>query len=299
MSGRTTGMTIGDRALPYLLLIPALVVGGIVLVYPLVNGVLLSFTGYTFIQPQYNWVGVKNFVTLFTSPIYWEVFLNTITLTFSAVALQLCMGLSLALLLNTELPGRGAFRSGIFFIWIIPEIVTAMVWMILLNSEFGMINFILKYIGLIRENVIWLGRPVEAKLSIIMVYAWRGTPFFMVMILAALQTIPSTIIDASKIDGAGSTQRFFKIVLPYIRDILILCCLLSVVRLFQDITQIVILTNGGPIYSTTTLAVHVYKEAFIGLQMGRAASIGVTWLIFLFILAIFYIRVVTKGEFRT
>jgi ABC-type sugar transport system permease subunit len=291
-------MSITDRALPYLLLIPALVVGGIVLVYPLINGIFLSLTSYTFIQPQYTWIGLKNFVSMFKDPIYWEVFLNTIIMTFSAVTLQLSVGLSLALLLNSSIPFRGGFRGGVFFIWILPEIVAALIWMIMLNSEFGILNFMLQWLGIARQNVIWLGRPLEAKASLIMVYAWRGTPFFMVMILAALQTIPSTILDASKIDGATGIQRFFIIVIPYIRDIIILCCLLSVVRLFQDVTQVVVLTNGGPIYSTTTLAVHVYKQAFIGLQMGKAAAVGVTWLIFLFVLAIFYIRLVTKGEFR-
>jgi len=298
LARRALGLSLTDRALPYLLLVPALLVGGVVLVYPLVNGILLSFTSYTFIQPQYKWIGVRNFASLFKDPIYWEVLLNTVTLTFSAVILQLALGLALALLLNSSIPFRGGFRGGVFFIWIMPEIVAALIWMIMLNSEFGILNFLLQWLGIAKHNVVWLGRPLEAKASLIMVYAWRGTPFFMVMILAALQTVPSTIVDASKIDGANAVQRFFVIIIPYIRDIIILCCLLSVVRLFQDVTQVTILTNGGPIYSTTTLAVHVYKQAFVGLQMGRAASVGVTWLIFLFVLAVFYIRLVTKGEFR-
>ncbi len=298
MAARTTGMTIGDRSLPYFLLVPTFLVSGIVLVYPLVNGIILSLTGYTMLEPKYNWVGAKNFISIFTDPIYWEVFLNTLTITMSAVVLQLALGLSLALLFNTKIALRGVLRSSIFFIWIMPGIVTALVWMIIYNSEFGILNYILERIGLVNEYVIWLGKPIPAKLGLIFVYAWRGTPFFMVMILAALQTIPTTIMDASKIDGAGSFQRFRIIVIPFIRDILILCCLLSMVRLFQDVTQIIILTNGGPVYATTTLAVHVYKQAFITLQMSRAASIGVTWLIFLCILATFYIRMVTHGEFR-
>jgi multiple sugar transport system permease protein len=118
------------------------------------------------------------------------------------------------------------------------------------------------------------------------------------MILAGLQTVPTTITDAATIDGANSFQRFFIIILPFIKHILILAALLSTVRLFQDITLIFILTSGGPVYSTTTLAIHVYKLAFDSFQMGKAASIGVTWLILLFFLAIFYVRMVTQSEFR-
>jgi ABC-type sugar transport system permease subunit len=118
------------------------------------------------------------------------------------------------------------------------------------------------------------------------------------MILAALQTIPGDIVDASKIDGAGAFQRFVYITIPYIRHILLLSCLLSIVRLFQDITLIYILTLGGPKNATTTLSVYVYKQAFQSFQMAKAAAIGVTWLLFLLLLAVFYVRLVTRGEFR-
>jgi multiple sugar transport system permease protein len=291
-------MTIQDRVFPYALLVPALVVGGLVLAYPLVNGLALSFTGYTMINRTYSWVGLSNFVSNFKSPVYWEVFGNSVFIVFSAVLIQLAFGLSLALLLNSRVPGRNIFRSGIFLIWIQPEIVTALLWMIMFNSEFGILNFALRELGLIDEFVIWLNDPYASKLALIMVYGWRGIPFHMVLILAGLQTIPQHIIEQSKIDGAGALRRFWVITLPYIREILILVFLLSVVRAFQDITQVFVLTNGGPVYATTTLAVHVYKLAFQSFQLANAAAVGVTWMVFLLIIAYFYIRIVTKREFE-
>jgi multiple sugar transport system permease protein len=274
------------------------VVGGLVLAYPLVNGLALSFTGYTMINRTYSWVGLSNFVSNFKSPVYWEVFGNSVFIVFSAVLIQLAFGLSLALLLNSRVPGRNIFRSGIFLIWIQPEIVTALLWMIMFNSEFGILNFALRELGLIDEFVIWLNDPYASKLALIMVYGWRGIPFHMVLILAGLQTIPQHIIEQSKIDGAGALRRFWVITLPYIREILILVFLLSVVRAFQDITQVFVLTNGGPVYATTTLAVHVYKLAFQSFQLANAAAVGVTWMVFLLIIAYFYIRIVTKREFE-
>ena len=288
----------GHPALPYVLLLPAIAIGGTVLIYPLVNGFVLSFTSFKLFDPRYTWVGFENYLRNFQNPIYWEIFSNSITIVFSAVIFQLLFGLAVALALNQPIRGRALFRGLVFLIWIIPEIVVALLWMIMYNSEFGILNFILREAGVVTEFVNWLGDPIPAQLSLIIVYAWRGIPFFMVMILAALQTVPTAVVDAAKIDGANAPQRFWIIVMPFIRDIVILCCLLSSVRLFQDITQIFILTNGGPIYSTTTLAMHVYKQAFVAYQMGDAAAVGVTWLLFLFILAILYIRLVTKGGFQ-
>jgi len=283
---------------PYLLLLPTFIIAGVVLIYPLVNGIVLSFTSYTMLKPQYDWVGFKNFIHLFKDPVYWEVFFNSFFIVFTAVLIQVTLGLTIALLLNTSLPLRGFFRGSVFIIWIVPMMVVSLLWMIIYNSEFGILNYILKSIGIIEDYISWLGRPWPAKFSIIITHGWRGIPFFMVMILAALQTIPQDIVDAGKIDGAGALQRFIYITIPYINHILLLACLLSVVRLFQDITLIYILTLGGPMNSTTTLSVYVYKQAFQSYQVAKAAAIGLTWLILLFILAGFYVRLVTRSEFR-
>jgi multiple sugar transport system permease protein len=286
------------RLLPYLLLVPAFLIAGIVLVYPLVNGIVLSLTSYSLIEPGYRWVGLANFRDVLSDPVYWEVFRNSILIIFAAVAVQLIVGLAVALLLNTQVPLQGVFRSSVFVIWIIPQIVISLLWMVMYNSEYGILNYVLKRLGLIGQYINWLGRPWPAQAAHIITHGWRGVPFFMVMILAALQTIPSDIVDAALIDGAGTLQRFWVITIPFIRHIVLLSCLLSVVRLFQDITLTFILTQGGPVYATTTLGVHVYKEAFVGFQMGRAAAIGVTWLLFLVLLAVAYVRMVTRTEFR-
>lgn len=292
------GLTSSAAILPYLLLVPAFLIAAVVLVYPLGNGIILSLTSYSLIAPSYSWVGIQNFLSIFSDLVYWEVFANSIVIVFASVAGQLVLGLIVALLLNTRLPLRGLFRSAVFVIWIIPMMVVSLLWMVIYNSEFGILNFLLARLGLIGERIYWLGRPWPARFSLIITYGWRGVPFFMVMILDALQTIPGDIIDAAKIDGANAVQRFRVITIPYIRHIILLSCLLSAVRLFQDITLIYILTNGGPVYATTTLGLHVYKQAFTGFQMGRAAAIGITWMLFLLILAVFYIRTVTRTEFR-
>ena len=291
-------MTKKDQLFPYLILIPALTIMGTVLVYPLINGIVLAFTDYTMFNPSYKLVGFKNIVSNFQSKVFWEIFSNSIIIVFSSVIIQLLLGLSVALLLFKKIFLRNFFRSAVFLIWILPEMVVALLWMIMYNSDFGILNFVLKQFGIISENIIWLNDPIWSRIALILVYGWRGTPFHMVLILAALQTIPKEIIESSKIDGAGNFKRFIHITIPYIKHIILLAFLLSVVRAFQDITQIFVLTNGGPIYSTTTLAIEVYKQAFTSFQLGKAASIGITWMLFLIILSIFYIRLITREESR-
>jgi len=285
-----------DRAFPYLLLIPALAVGFTVLLYPLLNGVLLSFTRFTLLRPTYSWNGLRHFQNLLSDPVFREVYGNSITIVFLSVAIQFVIGLTLALLLNSRIPFQGILRSTIFVIWIIPEIVTALLFVVFYNSDFGIFNFLLGQLGLISEPVNWLGRPLPAKVALILVYGWRGIPFHMVMLLAALQTVPSDLIEAATIDGAGVVRRFVSVTVPTIAHIMALCILLSVVRAFQDVTQIMVLTRGGPVHSTTTLAMYVYNTAFTGFNMSRAAAIGVTWMLFLMILSVFYLRIVSRGE---
>ncbi len=287
-----------DRAFPYLLLIPAAVIAGVVLIYPLLNGIVLSFTSYTPFNPTYTWVGLNNYKLIFSDLVYWEVLFNSIFIIFSAALIQLLIGLALALLLNKKIFMRIFFRGMIFIIWIIPMVIVALLWMIMYNGDFGIINFLLRRFGLLGEGEIirWLGHQWYAKLAMIITYGWRGVPFFMVMSLAAMQTIPEDILDSATIDGANGIQRFFYIVLPFIQNILLLSFLLTVVRMFQDITLMFVQTQGGPLYATTTLALHVYKQAFTSLQTSTAATIGVTWLIFLFVLATFYIKIISKTE---
>ena len=285
-----------DRAFPYLLLIPALAVGFTVLLYPLLNGVLLSFTRFTLLRPELSWNGLTHYKNLLADSVFREVYFNSITIVFLSVFLQFILGLTLALLLNARIPLQGVLRSTIFVIWIIPEIVTALLFVVFYNSDFGIFNFMLGRLGIISQPVNWLGRPLPAKIALILVYGWRGIPFHMVMLLAALQTVSSDLIEAATIDGAGAIRRFFSVTVPTIAHIMALCILLSIVRAFQDVTQIMILTRGGPIHSTTTLAMHVYNTAFTGFNMSRAAAIGVTWMLFLMALSVLYLRIVARGE---
>jgi multiple sugar transport system permease protein len=290
--------SISERAFPYLLVGPAFLICCLVLVYPLIHSIILSFTDYSLIRPKrFNWVGFENYWELFKSNEFWQILFNSVFIISLSVFTAASIGLSLALILNMNLFFRSFFRSAIFTIWIVPIMVISLLWMIIFNADFGILNYVLLQLGIIENKIMWLGQRWPARFALIITYGWWGIPYYMIMMLAALQTIPKDIVEASIIDGAGPFLRFSKITLPYISPILLLCCLISTIRLFQDVTAIYTLTSGGPVNATTTLAMKVYVEAFRKFQMGSAASVGVTWLVLLLILANQYLKLVIKKEF--
>jgi multiple sugar transport system permease protein len=289
--------SIREHAFPYLLVGPAFLICCLVLVYPLIHSIVLSFTDYSLIRPRsFNWVGFENYLELFKSIEYWQVLFNCIFIISLSVFTAASIGLSLALILNMNIFFRSFFRSAIFTIWIVPIMVISLLWMIIFNADFGILNYVLLQFGIIENKIMWLGQKWPARFALIITYGWWGIPYYMIMMLAALQTIPKDIVEASIIDGAGAFQRFCRITMPYISHILLLCCLISTIRLFQDVTAIFTLTSGGPVNATTTLAMKVYVEAFRKFQMGPAAAVGVTWLVLLLILANQYLKLVVKRQ---
>lgn len=290
--------SISEHAFPYLLVGPAFLISCLVLVYPLIHAIILSFTDYSLIRPnRLNWVGFENYLELFKSNEFWQILFNSVFIISLSVFTAASIGLSLALILNMNIYFRSFFRSAIFTIWIVPIMVISLLWMIIFNADFGILNYVLLQLGIIEDKIMWLGQKWPARFALIITYGWWGIPYYMVMMLAALQTIPKEIVEASIIDGAGPFRRFCRITLPYISPILLLCCLISTIRLFQDVTAIYTLTSGGPVNATTTLAMKVYVEAFRKFQMGSAASVGVTWMVLLLILANQYLKLVIKKEF--
>ncbi len=284
-----------DDLLPYLLLIPGFMISGLVIVYPLINGFLISLTDFSLINQETIFNSFKNYINIFTDQKFLLVFFNSVYIVFISVFWQLVFGLILALLLDAEILFKKIFRGSVFIIWIIPMIVVTLLYFVIFNTDYGILNVLMQRLHLISENIAWLGERWPARTALIIAYAWRGIPFFMVMLLAALQTVPTELIEASEIDGAKALDIFRYIKLPCILPIAFLSCLLSSISLFQDITATTIMTNGGPVYATTTVGLYIYKEAFQNFQMGQAAAVGIVWLFFLAILAFLYVSLLSKN----
>ena len=277
-----------------LLLLPAFLVLSFTVLYPLLRGIFLSFTSFSLVNlgAGIQWTGLDNFMTLLSSPAYREVWLTTLLFVLASVGGQFLLGFLTAIVLNQNLAQRSLLR-GLFLIpWIVPTVVASLLFKWIYNQQYGVLNYVLQSVSLIPEFKAWIGDPNLALMSVILATIWKGFPFHMIVLLAALQTIPSESIEAAIIDGAGVFGRFRYVTLPHLRYIITIDLLISIIWTFQAFTMIWTMTEGGPVTSTTTLAISIYRTAFQAFDMGLGAAIGALWLVFMIIFSVLFVRFV-------
>ncbi|MGI6777048.1 MAG: carbohydrate ABC transporter permease [Acetivibrionales bacterium] len=267
----------------YVLLIPALLILSIVMFYPILKGIVMSFYDYTFFTMHNpKWNNFANYAKIFKDGILFRNLTNTLIYVIGSVSLQLIIALPLALLLNSDIRGRNFFRGAFLMSWTVPTLVTSLIWALLFQPQYGLWNYIMYSFGLISDsNMQWLQSPQLAKVTIIIATVWRQTPYMLIMILAGLQSVKKDLLEAASLDGANSIQVFKNVILPSISTVLGTTVLIAVLDAFQQFTIIYNMTAGGPMNSTTTLSIAAYKEAFINHDIGAGSAIGVIWLVLL------------------
>lgn len=276
VAGPLTRLSRSRPAFSLALLAPSLVLIGFIIVFPMVRALLISIQEFELAKPttQQNFVGLAHYLTLLKSPIYLEAWRNTLVFSIGTVTGAFFVGFSIALVLNQSLRFRNLFR-GIFLLpWVIPPISGALIWWWIFSAAQGILNYMLLQVGVIKGPVAWISDPGIAMYSVILANIWRIFPFDMVMLLAALQTIPGELNDAASIDGASATQRLRYVIIPSIRNIMVTVLTLSFIWAFQEFTMIWGITRGGPGFSTRTLLLFIYQTAFSFFRMGEAAAAG-------------------------
>ena len=300
MSNQTSGSLrrsrLSDRWLSILLLVPALAIIGGVLLFPLIEAFRISFTSLNLIVFKGKFVGLKNYLMVFRSTAYQQVLINTLLISVTTVALRFAAGMGLALIINRAFRGRTIVRGLLVLPWLIPSVVVGLLWAWLFDSDIGIVNYVLVALGVIPVNLSWLAENVLAKIAVIIAFTWAGTPFIMMVMLAGLQTIPSEINESAAIDGAGKFSVFRFITLPFLRPLIAINTLLSIVYIFQNFAIIYMLTKGGPGYATEIFSLFVYETAFNSGRLGRASAIGVTWMLLLLGFSIVYVRLIAGKE---
>jgi len=290
---------LSDRWLSILLLVPALAIIGGVLLFPLIEAFRISFTSLNLIGFKGKFVGLKNYLVIFRSAVYQQVLINTLLISVTTVALRFAAGMGLALIINRTFRGRTIVRGLLVLPWLIPSVVVGLLWAWLFDSDIGIVNYVLVVLGVIPANLSWLAENVLAKVAVIIAFTWAGTPFIMMVMLAGLQTIPSEINESAAIDGAGKFSVFRFITLPFLRPLIAINTLLSIVYIFQNFAIIYMLTKGGPGYATEIFSLFVYETAFNSGRLGRASAIGVTWMLLLLGFSIVYVRLIAGKEEAT
>lgn len=295
----------------YLWLLPLLLAMAAIVFYPLIYGLVLSFTnanqgnvalhlGATTLPATYQFVGLKNYIDIFSS---WfvsgsdeqHVLLQTGIWIVANSIFHFLIGLGLALILNRKMRFRGIYRTLLMVPWAMPQFVAAFAWRFLFNGDNGLFNAGLQALNL--PAVPWLSDPAWALVSVIIVNIWLGIPFMTVTLLGGLQSIPSELYEASSIDGASRWQSFRYITLPMLRPIAFLVTLLDVIWTFNVFAVIFLITTGGPFNRSQTLITWAWTKAFQGTQLyGVAGAYGFIILLILLIFTLFYSRMLRANE---
>lgn len=272
---------------PYLYLTPALVLIGLVMLIPLVVGVSYSFQSMNLLKPgQAEWVGLENYLALWSDKKFWISLENTLVWTFGSLFFQFTLGLGLALLLNTSFPLKRLFQAIVFLPWAVPTFLTALTWAWLFNPVIGPLPHWMAALGILPEPFNILGDPTLAIWGPIAANIWFGVPFFAITLLAALQSIPSELYEAAEIDGATAWQGFTKITLPFLAPMIAITVMLRTIWIANFADLIFIMTGGGPANSTQILSTYIFTTAFKKLDFGYASTLAVALLFLLFVYAV-------------
>jgi len=262
-----------DKLIPISVLLFALTYIGVIQAYPFLWAVSISLQNRS-IGGKETWAGLSNYMGLLRSPIFWHAIEFTLIYVFLAVIFKLSLGFLMAMALNRPIKGRAIFRALLFLPWALPTITSVLAWRWMLGDVGGIFNYVLMNVGIISRPIGWLGDPMWARFSVIIVNVWRGTPFFGISILAGLQSIDPQLYEAAMIDGAGGWRRFINVTIPSVRPVLVLVTLVSTIWTLGDFTIIWIMTRGGPGNATHVFSTLSYITAFQNLSLSRGVSIS-------------------------
>lgn len=284
-------MTTHQRRNAYLMLLPAVVCFVVFIAYPLLNTVRWSFFDASLTNPVRRFVGVGNYLELFRDPVFWISLRNNIIILVGSVVFQVGIGLLLAAVFDRSVRrGSTFFRTLIFTPVVMSSVAVGLVWQMLLNPQLGVINPLLKSVGIPPPSLGWLGDPTLAIYGVLLVACWQYTGYMMVLLLAGIQSVPGELYEAATLDGASERQLFCYITLPGIRNVLITATLITMIGAFKVFDLVYILTGGGPANASQVLGTYLYNQAFTQARMGYACAIAVVLLVFAMSLSVIQLR---------
>lgn len=293
---RGTGLK-RERWYGYYFVLPAVLLTAILIVVPLARAFWTSLFRIKGLRADF--IGLDNYIYVLSHADFWNGLRTSAVFTAAGVCLHMLLGFSLALLVNGVVRSRKLFRVGFLAPWIVAPSIGSIIWVWLLEPQFGVINYILSTLGLIQRYQSWLGEPQLALWSVIVVNVWHNTPFVMLLTLAGLQGIPKDQYEAANIDGATAWQQLRYITLPNLRYILVVASTLDLIYTIRDFDTIAVMTGGGPTRATEVLPMLIYDTAFTQNNFGRASAIGVLLLGIVLIFSIFYLRATRLGKAGT
>ncbi|MEA1911594.1 MAG: sugar ABC transporter permease [Spirochaetota bacterium] len=281
------------KQMGYLFITPTVLIFAVLAVYPVFETIGLSFFKS---RLQYGdikvFVGLDNYIRLFTTARFYISLRFTILFTILTVGVEVGLGLIFAQFMNMDYKGKSFLRVVVLIPWAIPTIVSGFIWRFMVNDQYGIINHIFQSVGLIENFIPWLSQPGTASAVLLFADIWKTTPYVSLLVLAGLQNINKSQIEAAAIDGAGAFQRYIHVVFPGLKPILATAALFRMIQSFKVYTIIVALTNGGPANSTESLTLYTLRTYFDAGNYGYGSALAtVTFIISIFI-ALMFLKVI-------
>ena len=285
----------------FLMLIPTFVPIILLTYSSIFKNIIIAFQNYSlFDLSNIYFVGLDNFKAIFTDTNFdfIQIFSNTFLWVTVSLFFQFVLGFGLALLMEKPFKGQRIYSGLVFYPWALSGFAIGLVWAWMYNGQFGIINDILIRIGLINQNIGFLSNPKYALTSVIVANIWYGIPFFAIMLLTALKSVPAELYEAADMDGAKYFTKLFHITIPYIKPTIIYTTLLRAIWIINLPQIIYAMTSGGPANSTNILATHMINKVYNFYDYGQASAIGIIIMIILTIYAIIFLKLTSKGEFK-
>ena len=278
----------------YLFIAPALAIITVLVAYPFLKAILLSFTDST-VGKSGEFVGLANYARLWGNETFRQTLQNSLIYTVFSVGSKTILGLGLALLLNRTLPFKKFIRGIILLPWVIPSTLSTLGWLWMFDPIFSVINWAVVRLGLVERGLPWLSDPYLAMASIIVVNTWRGLPFFAITLLAGLVSIPTDLYRAAKMDGAGPIRTFFHVTLPLLKPLLLVVILFSTIMTISDFNIVYILTKGGPMNMTHLLSTLSFQIGLSGGRLGQGAAVSLFLFPVLAVVVYFQLKAIRMG----
>lgn len=285
----------GHRRFAYLMATPAMILFILVIAYPLVQALAYGFTNASLLTESGEIIGLTGLIALLSDVAFWRVVGQTLIFVAGTTGGSFILALAMAMALNTRIRAVSAWRSALLIPWLLPGVVVSFLWAWIFNTNYGLLNGVIAWFGGAGDTN-WLDSPTFAMIAVVIAKIWTTFPWMAVLLLAALQGVPEEVHDAAAVDGAKGWKKQWHVILPQIKPAIALTLLLEAIWGFQHFEIPYVMTGGGPVGSTTTLAVELYQAAFERFDLGEAGSIGIVWTALMSILVVVYLIYTSRQE---
>jgi multiple sugar transport system permease protein len=288
-----------EKLTPYLFILPAGLFLMAIMGYPIIFAIFMSFQKFTLetlVTKQSQFIGLLNYQGVLNNPGFMVALKHSLQFTFVSIFFQFIIGLGLAILFSKTFPLSNTMRGLLLSGWQIPSVVTGTIFLWLFNLDYGLVNFILTALNLIKEPIGWVTQADTALTTVIIVNIWLGIPFNTILLTAGITGLPEDVFEAATVDGANAWQKLIYITIPLLRSTILAVLMLGFIYTLRVFDVIWIMTKGGPASATEVLPTFAYRLSFISFNFGQSAAVSVIMLVILLVAAIGYLKFALQEE---